>query len=66
MKADLVLDDPALSPAQKTLFARTIGRPDYHPTLADKLAFKGRALRQRLHNVRTVGIQGARAIARLH
>lgn len=66
MKADLVLDDPALSPAQKTLFARTIGRPDYHPTLADKLAFKGRALRQQLHNVRTVGIQGARAIARLH
>lgn len=66
MKADLVLDDPALSPAQKTLFARTIGRPDYHPTLADKLAFKGRALRQRLHNVRTVGIQGAREIARLH
>lgn len=66
MKADLVLDDPALSPDQKALFARTIGRPDYHPTLADKLAFKGRALRQRLHNVRTVGIQGARAIARLH
>lgn len=66
MKTALVLDDPALSPAQKTLFARTIGRPDYHPTLADKLAFKGRALRQQLHNVRTVGIQGARAIARLH
>ena len=66
MKTALVLDDPALSPAQKTLFARTIGRPDYHPTLADTLAFKGRALRQQLHNVRTVGIQGARAIARLH
>lgn len=66
MKAALVLDDPALSPAQKTLFARTTGQSNYQPTLADKLAFKGRAIRQQLHNVRTVGIQGARAIARLH
>lgn len=65
MQPELVLGDPALSPAQKALFAITRGI-DYQPSPAETLAFKARALRQQLHNVRTVGLQGARAIARLH
>lgn len=65
MQAELVLSDPALSPAQKALFATTRGI-DYRPSPAKTLVFKARSLRQQLHNVRTIGLQGARAIARLH
>ncbi|MEC4175738.1 glycosyltransferase family 2 protein [Adlercreutzia sp. R7] len=65
MQPELVLGDPALSPVQKALFATTRGI-DYRPSLPETLAFKVRSLRQQLHNVRTVGLQSARAIARLH
>lgn len=65
MQAELVLSDPALSPAQKAFFATTRDI-DYRPSPAETLAFKVHALRQQLRNVRTVGLQGARAIARLH
>lgn len=65
MQPELVLTDPALSPVQKALFVTT-RNINYRPSPAETLAFKARTLRQQLHNVRTVGLQGARAIARLH
>lgn len=64
MKPALVLSDPALSPAQKVLFAHATGRSDYRPTFVDKLAFKVRALGRQARNLRTVGLKGARAVAR--
>lgn len=65
MDANLVLGDAALSPAQKTLFASVRGL-SYQPSPSETLASKARSLRQRLHNLRTVGPTGARTIARLH
>lgn len=64
MQPELVLSDPALSPAQKALFARTTGQLCYQPTLTDKFAFKTRALGHQIRNLRTVGLKGADAIAR--
>ena len=64
MQPELVLSDLALSPTQKALFATTRGI-GYRPSSVEALAFKARTLRQQLHNVRTVGLKGTRAIAQL-
>lgn len=62
MEKELVMEDPQLSPAQKALFAEVRGIR-YTPTSAEKVAFRLRALGRQLHNVRTVGLKGARAVA---
>lgn len=64
MQPELVLSDPALSPTQKALFARTTGQLCYQPTLTNKFAFNTRALGHQIRNLRTVGLKGADAIAR--
>ena len=65
MRAELVLSDPAISPAQKSLFCRVTGRGSYRPSLGERIAFSARSFGHRIHNVRTVGLRGARAIGRL-
>lgn len=65
MRMELVLGDPAISPAQKSLFCRMTGEGDYQPSLGERIAFSAQSLGRRIRNVRTVGLRGARAIGKL-